>query len=57
MEIEIEKRIREFYAARVLDVCFGARRHVFPLAKKGLDVVGLDFDPEMIKEAKQKERL
>jgi ubiquinone/menaquinone biosynthesis C-methylase UbiE len=37
---------------RVLDLCCGVGRHTIPLAKKGLEMVGLDYSEEFITIAK-----
>ncbi|OGO21365.1 MAG: hypothetical protein A2144_03830 [Chloroflexi bacterium RBG_16_50_9] len=52
-----EKKAFEcFKNGTVLDVCCGAGRGSFPLAQKGLKVTGIDFTPEMIRQANEKAR-
>ncbi len=52
-----ERRAFErFETGKVLDVCCGGGRHSFFLARRGLEVIGLDLTPELIKEANERGR-
>jgi ubiquinone/menaquinone biosynthesis C-methylase UbiE len=44
----LEKQLLEIDAHRVLDCACGPGRHAVALAKKGLEVTGLDTSPEML---------
>lgn len=51
-----EKELFRIYLknkGRLLDVCCGAGRVAIPLAKKGFNVVGVDFSSNMIRNAKK----
>lgn len=50
----LKKRLPVTPPAKILDLCCGHGRHSVPLAKKGFQVTGLDFNSKYLTEAREK---